>query len=103
MKRYGEKEGTGIDKERIPSCRYYEQKRGKFRVRGLAEAIILQAIEDLWNPVYRKESLLFFRGEGFYECAKSAGITLKDQLRILQLLSGTQKGRDKRCGVRRLM
>jgi hypothetical protein len=34
--------------------------RTNSQARSLAEAVILQSIEDLWNPVLKKRSLLFF-------------------------------------------
>src|SRR5512143_3025437 len=43
--------------------------------RRLAEAIILQSIEDLWNPVCKKGSLMFFQGDGFALCSEIAGIS----------------------------
>jgi hypothetical protein len=56
-------------------------------VRSLAEAIILQSIEDLWNPVCRRESLMFFGGEGFVLCSRIAGISYIKRLEMLRMLS----------------
>ncbi len=58
----------------------------KSSVRTLAEAIIMQAIDDLWNPVYSQGSLDFFRGEEFYICADIAGISNLNRLRLLNFL-----------------
>jgi len=52
----------------------------------IAEAIILQAIEDLWVPVHKKESIEFFAGEGFAICAKLVGMGLYEKLRLIQFL-----------------
>jgi hypothetical protein len=55
--------------------------------RTLAEAIILQSIEDLWNPVCKKGSLLFFEGDGFVLCSELAGISYIKQLAMLRMLA----------------
>ena len=52
----------------------------------LAEAIILQAIEDLWSPQHRGESIEFFLGEGFAKCAELAGMGIYDRLRLIRHL-----------------
>lgn len=57
------------------------------RTRHLAEAVILQSIEDLWNPECRGESHDFFDGEGFVLCSEIAGITHMKQLTVLRMLS----------------
>ena len=55
--------------------------------RSLAEAVILQSIEDLWNPVCKKESLLFFEGDGFALCSEIAGLSYIKQLSMLRMLA----------------
>ena len=55
--------------------------------RRLAEAIILQSIEDLWNPVCKKGSLMFFQGDGFALCSEIAGISYIKQLAMLRMLA----------------
>jgi len=55
--------------------------------RILAEAVILQSIEDLWNPVCKRESLLFFEGDGFELCSEIAGIGYIKQLAMLRMLA----------------
>lgn len=55
--------------------------------RILAEAIILQSIEDLWHPVSKKGSLLFFEGDGFVLCSEIAGISYIRQLAMLRMLA----------------
>lgn len=56
-------------------------------IRSLAEAIILQSIEDLWNPVCKKGSLLFFTREGFEVCSEIAGISYIKRLAMLRMLA----------------
>lgn len=56
-------------------------------IRSLAEAVILQSIEDLWNPRCKRESHDFFDGEGFVLCSEIAGITYVKQLTVLRMLS----------------
>jgi hypothetical protein len=57
------------------------------RTRSLAEAMILQSIEDLWNPVCKKRSLIFFEGDGFMLCSEIAGISYIEQLAVLRMLA----------------
>ena len=60
----------------------------KKRVKGLAEAIILQSMEDFWNNAYRQESIEFFKGEGFKVCAEIAGMGHEEQAKVLEMLTG---------------
>ena len=55
--------------------------------RSLVEAIILQSIEDLWNPVCRQESLSFFKSDGFALCSEIAGIGYIKQLAMFRMLA----------------
>lgn len=55
--------------------------------RRLAEAIILQSIEDLWMPTHRQESLAFFKGEAFNICAEIAGMSVLKKGKLLRLLA----------------
>ena len=55
--------------------------------RSLAEAVILQSIEDLWHPVRKKGSLLFFEGDGFVLCSEIAGIGYIKRLAMLRMLA----------------
>ncbi|MEW6002315.1 MAG: hypothetical protein AB1638_06690 [Nitrospirota bacterium] len=67
-------------------------KKGKKHLRSLVEAIILQAIEDLWSDAHRKESIKFFMGEAFKNCARIANMNLFQQLRLIRMIrraSGT--------------
>lgn len=58
-------------------------------MKSLVEAIILQSIEDLWKPAYKRESLLFFRGGGFEICADALKISYARQLKIIKMLADT--------------
>jgi hypothetical protein len=62
--------------------------------RKLAEAIILQAVEDLWSPVYRRESIEFFTGEGFAICSRIVGMGLYEKLRLVQLIKKAIQKKD---------
>ena len=62
--------------------------------RKLAEVIILQAIEDLWSPAHRKESIDFFTGEGFAICAGIVGMGLYQKLRLIQVIKKAIQKRD---------
>lgn len=53
---------------------------------NIAELIILQCIEDLWNEKERSGSRDFFAGEGFSICARLAGMDLHAQSRLLNLV-----------------
>ncbi len=65
-------------------------------IKGLAEGIILQCIEDLWNENHRSESIAFFTGKEFGICAGLAEMNLPDQLKVLNLVKSivgtTMKG-----------
>ena len=56
--------------------------------KSLAEAVILQSMEDLWNPSHRNESRNFFEGDGFKICAEIAGINSAKQYKVIHLLGG---------------
>lgn len=59
---------------------------GKNSLKNLAEAIILQSIEDLWSKTNQKESIEFFMGEGFRQCADMAEMSIVDRLRLMRML-----------------
>jgi len=65
-------------------------------VRSLAEAIILQSIEDLWNPVCRRGSLRFFKSDGFALCSEIAGIGYIKQLAMFRMLADVGRKRSLR-------
>jgi hypothetical protein len=62
--------------------------------RKIVEAIILQAVEDLWSPVHRKESIEFFTGEGFVICARIVGMGLYEKLRFIQVIKKAIRKKD---------
>jgi hypothetical protein len=55
-------------------------------LKGLAEGIILQSIDDLWVKHCNENCIAFFKGEGFSDCAEIAGMTTSDQIRLLNLV-----------------
>lgn len=57
-------------------------------IKHLAEAVILQSLEDLWDPHYIEGSVEFFEGEGFKICADIAEINRFKQYKILHFLGG---------------
>ena len=57
-------------------------------MQGLAEGIIMQSIEDLWNENLRDECVAFFKGKEFRICAEIAGMGLDDQVKVLTLVKG---------------
>ncbi len=52
----------------------------------LAEAVILQAIEDLFSKDHRQESIWFFRGEGFRLASEISGMRFSEIREIETLL-----------------
>jgi hypothetical protein len=56
------------------------------RLKTLAEAVILQAMGDLWNGAHSKESVEFFEGEGFKHCADLAGMRVVERLKLIRML-----------------
>ncbi len=61
-------------------------------VKSLAEAIILQSMEDFWSNAYRQESIEFFKGDGFKVCAEIAGMGHEEQSKVLEMLAGGLSG-----------
>ncbi len=57
-------------------------------MKGLAEGIIMQSIEDLWNENLRDECIAFFKGTEFRICAEIAGMRIDDQVKVLNLVKG---------------
>src|SRR4030042_4405707 len=64
-------------------------------VRKLAESIILQAIEDLWNSEKneRRSSFAFFLGNGFSLCSDLAGISVSDRRKLFSMIEESLKNR----------
>jgi hypothetical protein len=69
---------------------------GGFPARKLAESIILQSIEDLWDRASRKQSLSFFKEKGFSICAGIADLGIYDQMLLLDMINRSMK---KACGL----
>jgi hypothetical protein len=58
-------------------------------IKNLAEAIILQTVEDLWDAKQKGECLTFFYGESFGMCAEMAGMNKDEQAKMLHLVSAS--------------
>ncbi len=56
------------------------------RIKGLAEAILLQLMEDLWIDEERSGCMDFFMGEGFSICSEIAGMSSDDKIKILNIV-----------------
>jgi hypothetical protein len=56
-------------------------------IKNLAEHILLQCIEDLWDEGERDDGRDFFKGERFHLCAEMAGMSLHDQSTLLNMVS----------------
>lgn len=54
---------------------------------SLAEAVILQAVSDLWDENKKEESIEFFKGEGFLKYADLSGMSMSDRRRLLSMLN----------------
>jgi len=67
-------------------------KKIESRIKFLAEAVILQAIEDLFDPSERKRSIDFFNSDNFSLCAEIAGLNAVDQIRIIRMLVNQGSG-----------
>ena len=63
-------------------------------ITNLAEAIILQSLEDIWTPEYKKETMEFFNGTGFKICSEIAGLDIVKQFKVLHFIGGKSNGRN---------
>jgi hypothetical protein len=45
-------------------------------------------VEDLWDEGQRRDSLRFFKGDGFAICAEMAGLNFSARGRLLGLVNG---------------
>ncbi len=61
------------------------------KIKRLSEAIILQAIEDLWITKERERCINFFTGEEFNACAAMAGMNYHEKVRVLDLVRNIVK------------
>jgi len=73
-------------KSEMPDARGQNMKglHARKQAEKIAEAIILQTIEDLWSASHREESIEFFTGEGFAICSRIAGMGLYEKLKLIQ-------------------
>ncbi len=56
------------------------------QIKVLAEAILLQSMEDLWIDEERSNCIDFFSGEGFRVCSEIAGMNSDDKVKILNMV-----------------
>jgi len=56
------------------------------QIKRLAEAILLQSLEDLWIDEEKSNSIVFFGGEGFRICSEIAGMSSSDKVKILKMV-----------------
>jgi len=56
------------------------------QIEVLAEAILLQSMEDLWVDEERSNCIDFFSGEGFRVCSEIAGMNSDDKVKILNMV-----------------
>jgi hypothetical protein len=71
-------------------------------VEKLAEAIILQSVEDLWDERYREDCINFLSGEEFSICAGMGGMNVSDQIKLLNMVNGLIKNLKKPTGSLRI-
>ncbi len=65
-------------------------------LKNLAEGIIVQTMEDLWDDDLREDCIEFFKGEEFRLCAELADMSLDDQLKLLDMVKGVLNSRNPR-------
>jgi hypothetical protein len=83
-----EKSAVPISRTRVTSGTIsVRHQKVQNRIRSLAEAVILQAIEDLFDSSERKKSIDFFKSENFTLCAETAGLSALEQIRIIRMLA----------------
>lgn len=61
-------------------------------MKTIAESIILQCVEDLWDKPSMKQSSEFFSRRGFSICAAIAGMDICDQVKLLDLVNRSVLG-----------
>jgi hypothetical protein len=77
---------TGQGEKKLNGSKRCSKNVHRKRLAALAEAIILQSLEDLWSKTQKNRCLAFFTGEGFHVCAEIAGMKVMDRIRFLGLL-----------------
>jgi hypothetical protein len=65
---------------------HYRGCRGRRGARRIAEAILFQALQDIWCAKTAKESMEFFGGEGFVDCADVIGMSLDERHEVMLLV-----------------
>lgn len=55
-------------------------------VKSIAETLILQCMEDLWDEKHRSESIDFFTGPDFHFYADLAGLDMDKKIELLRLV-----------------
>jgi len=55
-------------------------------LKKLAEAMILQQMEDLWDPDYRLQSMEFISGRDFHLLMEMAEMGYEEKLNLMKLL-----------------
>ncbi|MEW5805034.1 MAG: hypothetical protein AB1847_23355 [bacterium] len=65
---------------------YYHTGYMSSRIKNLAEAILLQTIEDIWDKNQQKTCFTFFNSRCFSLCADIAGIGIHDRKKILSMI-----------------
>ena len=63
-----------------------QKKEDALNIKNVAELIMLQCIEDLWDEGERGDSRNFFKGERFQLCAEMASMSPKDQSALLHMV-----------------
>jgi len=76
-----------IEREGVRRPKKGKNRVEKHAIKSLAEAIILQSMEDMWSTAHRDESEEFFGGEGFDICAGLAGLNADEQKKIIGMLA----------------
>lgn len=61
-------------------------------IKVLAEAVILQSMEDLWDKKERDDAIRFFNSEGFSTFAGIAGMNFFEQLRVYNMVNKMTRG-----------
>ena len=56
-------------------------------VKNIAELIMLQCVEDLWDVREERDSRKFFQGKRFQLCAEIANMSQHDQSQLLHMVS----------------
>ena len=89
------KSGLALEKSAVPVWRKKttpdaisrSRQKVKSSIKSFTEAVILQSIEDLFDSFQRKESIDFFKGDGFRLYAKIAGLSTADRIKIIRMLA----------------